>query len=361
MSGRALAADDLGRSEFWAVQDVSFRVQPGEVLGIIGANGAGKSTVLKLLTRILRPTRGRIHAPGRIGALIEVAAGFHPDLSGRENVYLQGAIMGMRTKEIARKFDDIVSFADVGDFIDTPVKRFSSGMNARLGFAIAAHLEPDVLVTDEVLSVGDFAFQTRAFDRLTQMAKSGIPVIVVSHQLDRVASLCTRALVLDRGAVVHEGRPAECVAWYASHSMRSTGAEAQGPVHLTGLTTAAAEAKSGSRFSLRVTGEVRSRDDLASVEAVGVRLRSTGTGEIVSVTSSRRCGVTIDEVGPFAVDVEMQLNVPPGVYMVEVHPYDSRGRRPLQQSLSAAVTVLEGPDFVGRVQLNTRMRLAPGE
>jgi lipopolysaccharide transport system ATP-binding protein len=156
----------LGEREFWALRDVSFEVRPGQALGIIGPNGAGKSTVLKLLTRILRPTAGCARVEGRVGALIEIAAGFHPDLSGRENVYLQGAMMGMRRREIARKFDAIVEFAELAPFIDTQVKRYSSGMNARLGFAIAAHLDPDVLIIDEVLAVGDYAFQRRAFGRI---------------------------------------------------------------------------------------------------------------------------------------------------------------------------------------------------
>ena len=164
--GRHVQGAEIGEQEFWALRDVSFAVDTGEALGIIGPNGAGKSTTLKLLTKILRATRGHVQVKGRIGALIDVAAGFHPDLTGRENVFLQGAIMGMTQSDIARKFDEIVDFAGVAEFIDTPVKRYSSGMNARLGFAIAAHLEPDVLIIDEVLSVGDFKFQSRAFSKI---------------------------------------------------------------------------------------------------------------------------------------------------------------------------------------------------
>jgi ABC-type polysaccharide/polyol phosphate transport system ATPase subunit len=166
----------LADQEFWAVRDLSFTVGAGEALGIIGPNGAGKSTTLKLLTKILRPTRGRIEINGRVGALIEVAAGFHPDLTGRENVYLQGAIMGMSRGEIARKFDAIVDFSGVQEFIDTPVKRYSSGMNARLGFAIAAHLDPDVLIIDEVLSVGDVGFQEKCVTRMRELLARGIPL-----------------------------------------------------------------------------------------------------------------------------------------------------------------------------------------
>ena len=201
---------------FWAVKDVSFEVQPGEALGIIGRNGAGKSTVLKLLTRILRPTKGCASVKGRTGALIEVAAGFHPDLTGRENVYLQGAIMGMRRHEIAARFDEIVEFAGLGRFIDTPVKRYSSGMNARLGFSIAAHLNPDVLLIDEVLAVGDLAFQQKCQQRMKDFRRQGIALVFVSHHLPAVAQLCSQALLLDHGQPVLLGTPRDVIAAYTS-------------------------------------------------------------------------------------------------------------------------------------------------
>ena len=214
--------ETLEQREFWAVQDVSFSVRPGEALGIIGPNGAGKSTILKLLTRILRPTRGRCGIRGRVGTLIEIAAGFHQDLTGAENIFLQGCIMGMTRREIAARFDDIVEFSELAEFIDTPVKRYSSGMNARLGFAIAAHMSPDVLIVDEVLAVGDWRFQRKAFERIGDMVRRGLPVVIVSHQLDRIASLCTHCLLLDRGRVVKRGTPDECIAHYVT-----TGIQAQ--------------------------------------------------------------------------------------------------------------------------------------
>ena len=210
----------LTSDEFWALRDVSFEVMPGQTLGVIGPNGAGKSTILKILTRILRPTRGSYLVRGRIGALIEVAAGFHPDLTGRENIFLQGAMMGMGHRQTTRKLDAIIEFSEIEEFIDTPVKRYSSGMNARLGFSIAAHLDPDVLIIDEVLAVGDYAFQRKAFGRIRELASSGLPVVVVSHQLDRVAELCTDALFLARGEMVSLGRPADVIGTY----MRGVGA-----------------------------------------------------------------------------------------------------------------------------------------
>jgi ABC-type polysaccharide/polyol phosphate transport system ATPase subunit len=207
---------------FWALRDLSFEVKPGEVLGIIGSNGAGKSTTLKILNRIMDPTAGTVRTEGRIGALIEVSAGFHQDLTGRQNIFLQGAIMGMRKAEVERKFDEIVAFAGIDDFLDTPVKRYSSGMNARLGFSIAAHLEPDILIIDEVLAVGDAAFQQKAFGRIKQMATGGAPVVLVSHQLDRIAELCTKAIVLDHGATRVEGAPLDCINAYLHGIARTT-------------------------------------------------------------------------------------------------------------------------------------------
>jgi len=186
----------LDADEFWVLRNVSFEVKPGQAMGIIGPNGAGKSTALKVLTRILKPTRGQIRVRGRVGALIELAAGFHPDLTGRENIFLQGAIMGMRRDAIRRRFDEIVDFAGIPDFIDTPVKRYSSGMNARLGFAIAAHLDPEVLLIDEVLAVGDFTFQQKCYARLEEFRREGIPIAFVSHNMQAIASLCDQVMLL---------------------------------------------------------------------------------------------------------------------------------------------------------------------
>lgn len=240
----------LAEHEFWGLRDVSFSVGPGEALGILGPNGAGKSTILKVLTRILRPTRGHCSLRGRVGALIELAAGFHPDLTGRENVYLQGAIMGMKRDQISRQFDGIVDFAGIADAIDTPVKRYSSGMTARLGFAIAAHLDPDVLLVDEVLSVGDVAFQERCMTRMRAMLNEGLPLIFISHNIRAVAELCTRALVLDRGALVFDGSPTEAVTRY--RTLRHTdapGAAEQPPVPGQTLRITGVELLSGDTVS----------------------------------------------------------------------------------------------------------------
>jgi lipopolysaccharide transport system ATP-binding protein len=199
---------------FWALKDVSFDVMPGDVVGIIGRNGAGKSTLLKLLSRITTPTAGRIRLRGRIASLLEVGTGFHGELSGRENIYLNGSILGMSRREIARKFDEIVAFAEMDRFIDTPVKRYSSGMYVRLAFAVAAHLEPEILVVDEVLAVGDAEFQSKCLGKLEQVGSEGRTVLFVSHNLPMILRLCNRALLLTQGRLVADGTSHEVGAQY---------------------------------------------------------------------------------------------------------------------------------------------------
>jgi lipopolysaccharide transport system ATP-binding protein len=210
--------------EVWALRDLTFEVQQGEVLGVIGRNGAGKSTLLKVLTRITSPTAGRVEIRGRVGSLLEVGTGFHPELTGRENVYLNGAILGMKRREIDRRYDAIVDFSGVERFIDTPVKRYSSGMYVRLAFAVAAHLEPEILLVDEVLAVGDAEFQRRCLGRMEELGSSGRTVIFVSHQLPAVAQMCDRAIQINGGRVVGDGRPAEVIANYL-HQTHSSGSE----------------------------------------------------------------------------------------------------------------------------------------
>ena len=202
------------KNEFWALRDVNFDLCRGEAFGIIGANGAGKSTILKLITSIMEPTAGRIDVRGRLSALIEVGAGFHPDLTGRENIYLNGTILGMNRTEIARKFDAIVEFSGLPDFIDTPVKRYSTGMYARLGFSVAAHVDPDILIVDEVLSVGDMAFQNRCLERMNEIIRGGSTVVFVSHNLQAIAELCPRAVLLEAGRVATIGPSQETIKTY---------------------------------------------------------------------------------------------------------------------------------------------------
>ena len=210
--------------EFWALRDVSFTVNEGEVVGIVGRNGAGKTTLLKILSRITSPTRGRAVVHGRVASLLEVGTGFHTELTGRENVYLNGAILGMRRREIDAKFDDIVEFAEVQRFIDTPVKRYSSGMAVRLAFAVAAFLEPEILFIDEVLSVGDQAFQQRCLGRMGEIAGSGRTILFVSHNLASVSALCSRGILLDGGGVVRDGDAEDVITDYIA-TVQTQGAE----------------------------------------------------------------------------------------------------------------------------------------
>ena len=208
VSGRWLPAKTLDE-EFWALKDVSFSIEPGERLGIIGRNGAGKSTLLKILSRITEPTEGRVEIRGRVSSLLEVGTGFHPELTGRENIYLNGTILGMTSHDIRRKFDEIVAFAEVERFLDTPVKRYSSGMYVRLAFSVAAHLEPDILIVDEVLAVGDAQFQRRCLGRMEELSNSGRTVIFVTHNMDALVSLCTKGIVLERGSISYQGAASE--------------------------------------------------------------------------------------------------------------------------------------------------------
>jgi lipopolysaccharide transport system ATP-binding protein len=198
----------------WALQDVTFAVEPGEVVGIIGRNGAGKSTLLKILSRITRPTKGRVALNGRVGSLLEVGTGFHSELTGRENIFLNGAILGMTRNEIQRKFDEIVAFAETEQFLDTPVKHYSSGMTVRLAFAVAAHLEPEILIIDEVLAVGDVAFQKKCLGKMNEVARAGRTVLFVSHDLNAINALCERSVLLHQGAIVRSGPTREVSTYY---------------------------------------------------------------------------------------------------------------------------------------------------
>jgi len=214
---------------FWALRDVDLTVENGEVLGIIGRNGAGKSTLLKILTRVTEPTEGRARLHGRVGSLLEVGTGFHPELTGRENIYLSGSILGMTRREIDRRFDEIVEFAEVERFLDTPIKRYSSGMGVRLGFAVAAHLDPEILLIDEVLAVGDISFQRKSLNKMKSVGSSGRTVLFVSHNIPAVTNLCDRIVLLDEGRVVRDGAPRDVVEEYRRLAVKRTSASHESP------------------------------------------------------------------------------------------------------------------------------------
>jgi len=224
---RALRSSTCGerlrqsQDTIWALRDINLEIHRGEVLGIIGPNGAGKTTLLKILSRITEPTSGRVELWGQVGSLLEVGTGFHPELTGRENIYLNGAILGMRRSEIRRKFDEIVAFAEIDRFLDTPVKRYSSGMYVRLAFAVAANLEPEILIIDEVLAVGDAAFRKRCLGKMEDVSRSGRTVIFVSHNMVAVQNLCTRVVWLDKGTVVGEDEPSAVIERYRETVLKS--------------------------------------------------------------------------------------------------------------------------------------------
>jgi lipopolysaccharide transport system ATP-binding protein len=235
LRGQAMTAADLDQS-FWALRDVSLEVQHGGIVGIVGRNGAGKSTLLKILSRITEPTEGCGEIYGRVGSLLEVGTGFHPELSGRENLFLNGAILGMRKAEIERKFDEIVAFAEIDKFIDTPVKHYSSGMYVRLAFAVAAHLEPEILLVDEVLSVGDSAFQKKCLGKMNEVSRAGRTVVFISHNMAAVENLCNRGILLEEGKVTYSGDMKETVDRYLRGI---SGKESASNSHISDLSSAA--------------------------------------------------------------------------------------------------------------------------
>jgi lipopolysaccharide transport system ATP-binding protein len=317
--------DQLETKEFWAVENVSFDVGPGQALGIIGPNGAGKSTTLKLLTRILRPNLGACRVRGRVGALIEIAAGFHPDLTGRENVFLQGAVMGMKRAEILRKLDDIIEFAGVGEFIDTQVKRYSSGMNARLGFAIAAHLDPDVLIIDEVLSVGDAAFQQRCVERMFSFKQRGAAIVFVSHNLQAVADLCDRVLFLNRSPQFL-GSAAEGISAYVK-AISAAAVKSDKPVAISASLLDQADAPvdvvtPGQPLRLRVT--YRSRVDVAEFLVAFIVRRTTDQLLVYDgqFTSAELGLPTLAPGRELVVDYHFLAHLTRGQYHVQCHVVD---------------------------------------
>jgi lipopolysaccharide transport system ATP-binding protein len=293
------------KRELWALRDVGFEIGEGEVVGVIGRNGAGKTTLLKVMARITEPTFGRVELRGRVGSLLEVGTGFHPELTGRENVFLNGAILGMRRREILAKFDDIVGFAEVERFLDTPVKRYSSGMYVRLAFAVAAFLEPEILFIDEVLSVGDQAFQQRCIGRMGEIAHSGRTILFVSHNLASVAALCERALLLEAGTVVRDGRVDDVLEHYISSVQTLAGESLEDRLDRQGdgrlrIVRADVVGADGSPPRVGSNAEIRLayRTDVPEAE-VGVSVAVEGPlGEPVFVCSSRVTGDVLAATSP---------------------------------------------------------------
>jgi lipopolysaccharide transport system ATP-binding protein len=327
--------------EFWALQDVSFKVKQGEVLGIVGRNGAGKSTLLKILSRVTAPTSGRVKVKGRIASLLEVGSGFHPDLSGRENIYLNGAVLGMDRREITRKFNEIVDFAEVEKFIDTPVKRYSSGMYVRLAFAVAAHLEPEILVVDEVLAVGDVEFQKKCLGKMGDVAKEGRTVLFVSHNMGVIAQLCRQGMLLEHGRLILIDDIQPVISRYLNSgaingifdTSELTQRSGQGGGKITQVEFTGPGGERSATFGVgqpfRILIHAHLTEELTSLVA-GVEIKSSLGTPILNIRSDGQ-GLAF---GPFpkGSEVVIQIDLPglplyPGVYMIEPWFAQKQGQR----------------------------------
>lgn len=322
---RALGQDEA--TVFWALKDINFEVKEGEVLGIIGHNGAGKSTLLKILSRITEPTEGRVTIHGRVSSLLEVGTGFHPDLTGRENIYMNGTILGMRKREIDAKLDEIIAFSGIEKYIDTPVKRYSSGMTVRLAFSVAAHLEPEILIIDEVLAVGDAEFQAKCLGKMEDVAKQGRTVLFVSHNMAAVSSLCSRALHINQGIIRFEGTAEKAIEKYLKREevkkieLKSNGftlenysIEHEGSSIQTGMSVT---------LKGRIIGECNEEVPylLFTINAM--------TGERLMLASSRLERVTIPKFSglfEFAITIK-DLNLMPNQYMLDLRLLTINGKR----------------------------------
>jgi ABC-type polysaccharide/polyol phosphate transport system ATPase subunit len=359
---RALLRNQGEPNDFWALRDVSFEIKRGETIGLVGPNGAGKSTILKILSRVTVPTRGSFAVNGKVGALIEIGAGFHPDLTGRENVYLNGAIMGMRKREIDTKFDQIVEFAEVEAFIDTPLKYYSSGMMVRLGFAVAAHIEPEILLVDEVLAVGDTAFQAKCLNKIAELKEQDKTIILVSHTMPSILQHSTRVLWVDHGKVQAFGDPDETVEQYlhavqanaTTNSMSEVEARpmADSPIRISSVALLNAEGQpahsiaygrpASVEIAYTVTGPVQG-------PVAAVTFHDVNGYPLGSVTS-RLDGVELDVSAGCGV---IRLVLSPvlftrGSYGLTVAIHDSRIQRYFDLKARAASFLVDGPSVASR-------------
>lgn len=347
---------------FWALREISFELKEGEVLGIVGRNGAGKSTLLKILSRITTPDEGRINITGRIGSLLEVGTGFHPELTGRENIFMNGVLLGMSRQEVARKFDEIVAFSGVEQFLDTPVKRYSSGMRVRLGFAVAAHLDPEILIIDEVLAVGDAEFQRKCLGRMNAVASEGRTVLYVSHQMDSILGLCNRALWLEKGKIRLDGDPEEVVKQYLG-SGAATGAvvdlseartrEGVGTARVISLEVRGACSNAptcGSELVFKVKWAAKELVRGAFVVRIAIRDQFD---RVVSILDNELTGdfFEMKKLGGEFICEAPRLVLVPGIYFADVSLWCARARQ--DRILRAlAFEVLPGGFFKSGVEMS---------
>jgi lipopolysaccharide transport system ATP-binding protein len=327
---RRRASEQDASSTIWALKDVSLDVKRGEVLGIIGRNGAGKSTLLKILSRITKPTTGSGRIQGRVGSLLEVGTGFHPELTGRENIYLNGAILGMRKKETDRKFDEIVEFAEVEKFVDTPIKRYSSGMYMRLAFAVAAHLDPEILLIDEVLAVGDIDFQKKCIGSMQSVARSGRTVLVVSHNMALIETLCESAVWLDGGEIVSQGRTRDVINNYLTKPGSSKSTNLLNHPRRSGNAKAKFSSiqilshSEGGSNDVRMGGGITIRLDIAATQPIqkpwiGIEIR-TALNQLLFYIANREAGYELEPIdGNSVVKCHIaQMNLLPDRYFIDL-------------------------------------------
>jgi len=361
LARRAILRNDGKPNVFWALRDVSFKIERGETIGLIGSNGAGKSTILKILSRVTVPTEGSFKVSGKVGALIEVGAGFHPDLTGRENVYLNGAIMGMRKREIDAKFDQIVAFSEVQGFIDTSLKFYSSGMMVRLGFAVAAHIDPEILLVDEVLAVGDTAFQAKCLNKIAELKENNKTIILVSHTMPSILQHSSRVLWIDHGRVMAFGDPEQTVEQYLrtvhEHGDALSGADAPTPspdssVHITGVRMLNALGECGGTLTHGQPAIVEIEYSVTrpvNAPVVSLTFQDVRDYPLGGLTS-RLDGITLDGgVGNRAIRLILApVLFTRGSYGVTVAIHDSRIQRYLDMRPRAVTFTVEGPSVASR-------------
>ena len=366
LTGKMFSQQELNENdkrEFWGLQDVSFEVNRGEAFGIIGHNGAGKSTALKILSRIMKPTKGHMVVHGRLSALIEVTAGFHQDLTGRENIFLHGTILGMTKREIKSKLDQIIAFSELDDFIDTPVKRYSSGMYARLGFSVAAHVDPEVLIVDEVLSVGDYVFQQRCMERMRSVIHSGATVLFVSHNLKAVTELCQRTMLLEQGRVLTIGATDAVVQRYLSDALNPS----DGKNKKVRISRVKVRGRVGEQLTFE-SGETAWVDIEVTAQEVAEKLAvviwlTDEAQYIIFETSTERLGhqpFSLRAGECYRCTFELTLNVAHGTFRVctSVYRYDIEKRYDLR---APAATVFIGSTLAVRGAVNCFPKLVHGE
>ena len=356
---RGTPAGELSQREFWALKDVTFQVSRGEAFGIIGDNGAGKSTMLKLLSGIMEPTSGAISVSGRLSALIEVSAGFHQDLTGRENIYLNGTILGLKREEIRRRLDEIVAFSGLEAFIDTPVKRYSSGMFARLGFSVAAHVDPDILLVDEVLSVGDYAFQRKCIDRMTQVIENGTTVVFISHNLRAVGNLCTRSMLLRSGTIAMIGQTSDVLKKYLEGDERRM-RRSNRPLEITDVVVhnehgPAAQFLSGDKVMVTVEARAHTHHDDISVV---IQVTDDQAYPLFDTCTDRlgHAAIVLEAGQHLKATFEIEATLAEGTFHVNGYLFRYTTNLPYDKWANAATFFVSGaPGVRGSVNLKPRL------